>query len=58
MISKQIIEAVVDRCSWENTHVGVFFNKVVGPQACNFIKERLQHGCFPVIHAKILRTPF
>ena len=33
------------------------FNKVVGPQACNFIKERLQHRCFPVIHANVLRTP-
>ena len=24
---------------------------------CNFIKKRPQHRCFPVINAKILRTP-
>ena len=29
-----------------------------GPQACNFIKKRLQHRCFPVKLAKFLRTPF
>ena len=27
-------------------------------QACNFIKKRLQHNCFPVNIAKFLRTPF
>ena len=32
----------------ENTCVG-------GPHACNFIKKRLQHKCFPV---KFLRTLF
>ena len=26
--------------------------------ACNFIKKRLQHRCFPVEFAKFLRTPF
>ena len=26
-------------------------------QACNFIKKRLQHKCFPVNIAKFLRTP-
>ena len=25
---------------------------------CNFIKKRLQHTCFPVKFAKLLRTPF
>ena len=34
--------------SQENTCVG----------CCNFIKKRLQHGCFPVKFAKILTTPF
>ena len=24
------------------------FNKVAGPQACNFIKKRIQHTCVPV----------
>ena len=28
------------------------------PQACNFIKKRLHHTCFPVKFAKFLRTPF
>ena len=46
----------------------IFYNKkkqspadvlIIGvPQACNFIKERLQHRCFPVKFAKFLRTPF
>ena len=26
-------------------------------QACNFIKNRLQHRCFPLNIAKFLRTP-
>ena len=30
-------------------------NKVTGLEACNFIKKRLQHGCFPVNIAKFLR---
>ena len=32
------------------------FNKVAG-QACNFIKKRLQHRCFPVKIVKLVRTP-
>ena len=31
------------------------FNKVAGLQACNFVKKRLQHRCFPVITAKFLK---
>ena len=27
------------------------------PKACNFIKKRLQHSCFPVKVTKFLRTP-
>ena len=34
--------------SQENTQVRVFFNKVTGLRACNFIKERLQHKDFIV----------
>ena len=34
------------------------FNKVAGPQTCNFIKKRFQHRCFPVNVTKFLRTPF
>ena len=33
-------------------------NKVVGFKAGNFIKKRLQHRCFPVNIAKVLRTTF
>ena len=33
------------------------FNKVAGLKACNFIKNRLQHGCF-VKFANLLRTSF
>ena len=33
------------------------FNKVAGPQACNFIKKRFQHRCFPLKCAKFLGTP-
>ena len=41
-----------------NTCVEVFFNKVAGLQACDFVKKRLQHRCFPVKFTKFLRTPF
>ena len=35
------------------------FNKVAGLKACSFIKNRLQHRCFPVVKfAKFLRTLF
>ena len=33
------------------------FNEVAGLQVCNFIKKRLQHWCFPMNIAKVLRTP-
>ena len=29
-----------------------------GPKACNFIKKRLWHRCFPVNFVKFLRIPF
>ena len=38
-------------------HLGVFFNKVAGPQNSNFIKKRLQHRFFPAKFVKCLRTP-
>ena len=28
------------------------------PEACNVIKKRIWHRCFPVNFAKLLRTPF
>ena len=36
----------------------LFFNKVVGLKACNFIKKRLQHRSFPMNFAKFSRTLF
>ena len=30
------------------------FNKVAGLKACNCVKKRLQHRCFPVNTAKFL----
>ena len=38
--------------------LGPLCNKVASLQACNFIKKRLQHRCFPLKFAKFLRTPF
>ena len=32
------------------------FDKVAGLQTCNVIKKRLQHMCFPVNIAKLLKT--
>ena len=34
------------------------FQEGCGPEACNFIKKRVWHRCFPVNCAKFLRTPF
>ena len=34
------------------------FNNIVGLKACNFIKKRLQHRCFPLNIAKFLKTAF
>ena len=34
------------------------FKKVSDPQACKFIKTRLQHRCFPVKLARFLRALF
>ena len=33
------------------------FDKVAGPQDCDFIKKRIQHRCFQMKFAKFLRTP-
>ena len=32
-------------------------NNAAGLQACNFIKKRLLHRCFPVKYMEFLRTP-
>ena len=41
----------------ENICVKSVFNKVTDLKACNFIKNRLQHRCFPVHIAKFLGAP-
>ena len=43
--------------SQETTCVGVFFNKVTGPQNCNFVKKRLHHRFFPENFLNYLRAP-
>ena len=42
--------------SQENTCIGVLFYEVASLEAANFFK-RLQHKCFPVKFAKLLRIP-
>ena len=37
-------------------HLKVPFNKVAVLRACNFSKKRLQHRCFPIKFAEVLRT--
>ena len=44
--------------SQEKPCVRFSFNKVAVPQACNFIKKRLQHSFFPVNFVKFLRALF
>ena len=36
----------------------LFFNKVAGLRPSTLLKKRFWHGCFSVIFAKFLRTPF
>ena len=43
---------------WKIPVLRSFFDKVANLKACNFIKKRLQHRCFPVNIAKCLRTTF
>ena len=65
LLEKVFLE--ISQNSQENTCVRVpfliklqaspFFNNAIGLLACSFIKKKLQHRCFPVSVAKILRTP-
>ena len=48
----------ISQNSQENTCARVSFLKKLQTMACNFIKKRLWHKCFPVNFAKFLRTPF
>ena len=33
-------------------------NRIAGLKACNFVKKKLKHSCFPVNIGKFLRTSF
>ena len=44
------------KVSQEDAGAGVFFNKVAGLKAYNFIKSSLQQRCFPVLFCKFLRS--
>ena len=48
----------ISQYSQKDKCVGVSFNKIAVLKACNFIKKKLQHRCFPVNIAKFLRTAF
>ena len=43
--------------SQENIFLEPLLSQVAGLNTCNIIKKRLQHSCFPVKFAKLLRTP-
>ena len=47
----------ISQVSQESSVLEFLFNKVAGLQACNFIKKKLQHRCFPVRFVKFLRRP-
>ena len=51
-------KARTSQYSQESTCIEVFSNEVASLKDCNYIKKRLQHGCFPVNIAKFLRTAF
>ena len=67
---KLFTEVVVQRCSAKEVLLKIsqnsqetqvlesLFNNVSGLRACNFIKKRLEHRCFPVNFAKFLRRSF
>ena len=58
---KKFLEMVfleISQNSQENTYARVSFLIKLRPEACNFIKKRLWHRCFPVNFVKFLRTPF
>ena len=52
MVLLQTVFLKVLQFSQKKTCAGVFLNNVAGPRE----KKRLQHGCFPVKIAKVLRT--
>ena len=41
-------QLLVNTGKHRKTPVGVFFSKIAGLQAYNFIKKKIRHWCFPV----------
>ena len=56
---EQNSEAAAEFCKfhWKTVALLCLFHKVARLQACNVIKKRLLHNCFPVKFEKFLRTP-
>ena len=50
-------EAATGGVLWEKLFLKKFRIFTGKLRACNFIKKRIQHRCFPLIIAKFLRTP-
>ena len=48
----------ISQNSWESTCASVSFLTKLQTEACNFIKKRLWHRCFPANFVKFLRKPF
>ena len=56
MIFLRISFNLYSRSSHQRCSVKKSFHKNF-PEACHFMKKRLQHRCFPVKFAKFLKTP-
>ena len=52
------IEKVVLNIHRKTIVLESLFNRLAGFKTCDFLKKRLQHRCFFVKLAKLLRTPF
>ena len=60
---KQPFIDIQNRCYSKQVFLARNFTNLTGKYlcwgaTCNFIKKRLQHGCFPMKSAKLLRTSF
>ena len=59
IVSKKLLQKALFFGFWqESDSVMSFFTLKIRPKACNFIKKKLWHRCFPVNFAEFLRAPF
>ena len=59
IVSKKLLQKDLFFGFWqESDSVMSFFTLKIRPKACNFIKKKLWHRCFPVNFAEFLRAPF